>query len=75
MLGWWVDKSKGYRLEDLENSKLIVSQDVHFFKDSFSSELATIDIDTLPINAVNKLVDMQLQKNIPTCLPRAPYSL
>jgi len=25
MLGWWVDKSKGYRLEDLENSKLIAS--------------------------------------------------
>ena len=25
MLGWWVDESKGYRLEDLENSKLIAS--------------------------------------------------
>jgi len=49
-------------LEDLENSKLIVSQDVHFFKDSSSSELATIDIDTLPINAVNKLVDNTIAK-------------
>jgi len=62
MLGWWVDKSKGYRLEDLENSKLIVFQDVHFFKDSSSSELATIDIDTLPINAINKLVDNAITK-------------
>ena len=62
MLGWWVDKNKGYCLEDLENSKLIVSQDVHFFKDSSSSELATIDIDTLPINAVNKLVDNAITK-------------
>ena len=25
MLGWWVDESKGYCLEDLENSKLIAS--------------------------------------------------
>jgi len=25
MLGWWIDESKGYRLEDLENSKLIAS--------------------------------------------------
>jgi len=25
MLGWWVDESKGYHLEDLENSKLIAS--------------------------------------------------
>jgi len=25
MLGWWVNKAKGYRLEDLENGKLIAS--------------------------------------------------
>jgi len=49
-------------LEDLENSKLIASQDVHLFKDSSPSELATIDIDTLPINAVNKLVDNAIAK-------------
>jgi len=23
MLGWWMDEAKGYRLEDLENGKLI----------------------------------------------------
>ena len=62
ILGWWVDESKGYHLEDLENSKLIASQDVHLFKDSSPSELATIDIDTLPINAVNKLVDNAIAK-------------
>jgi len=62
ILGWWVDESKGYHLEDLENSKLIASQDVHFFKDSSPSELATIDIDTLSINAINKLVDNVIAK-------------
>jgi len=62
MLGWWVDESKGYCLEDLENSKLIASQDVHFFEDSSPSELATIDIDTLPINAINKLVNNTIAK-------------
>ena len=62
MLGWWVDESKGYCLEDLKNSKLIASWDVYFFKDSFPSELATIDIDTPSANAVNKLVDNAIVK-------------
>jgi len=25
MLGWWTDETKGYRLEDLENGKLITA--------------------------------------------------
>jgi len=31
LLGWWNNEAKGYWLEDLENRKLIASQDVHFF--------------------------------------------
>ena len=62
ILGWWVDESKGYYLEDLENSKLIASQDVYFFEDSSPSELVTIDIDTPPANAINKLVDNAIAK-------------
>jgi len=69
MLGWWVDESKGYCLENLKNSKLIAFWDVYFFEDSFPSELAIIDIDTLSANAINKLVDNTIAKehtNLPT---------
>jgi len=34
LLGWWIDKTKGYRLEDLENHKVITSRDVYFLEDS-----------------------------------------
>lgn len=43
MLGWWADETKGYRLEDLENGKLITSHDVQFYEDNIPSELAQVD--------------------------------
>jgi len=53
----------GYRLEDLENSKLITLRDVWFFEDKTPSNLAVVevnincpstnDIDELVDNAIN----------------------
>ena len=70
MLSWWVDKAKGYCLEDLENSKLIASQDIRFFKDDSSSNLASIKVQDTPANNqdVNTLVNDAIQKDI-TPLP------
>jgi len=70
MLSWWVDKAKGYCLEDLENSKLIASQDVRFFEDDSPSNLASIKVQDTPANNqdVNTLVNDAIQKDI-TPLP------
>jgi len=70
MLGWWVDEAKGYRLEDLENGKLIASRDVRFFEDDSPSDLASIEVQDTPANNqdVNTLVNDAIQKNI-TPLP------
>jgi len=58
MLGWWTDKSKGYRLEDLEISgKLISSHDVDFIEDSSPNNLAIIDNISPPPESINKLVN------------------
>jgi len=46
ILEWWTDETKGYCLEDLENSKLIATRDVRFAEDSFSSKLAVVKVDT-----------------------------
>ena len=46
ILEWWTDETKGYCLEDLENSKLIATRDVCFAEDSFSSKLAVVKVDT-----------------------------
>ena len=40
MLRWWPDETKGYRLEDLENGKIITSRDVNFQEDTTPSDLA-----------------------------------
>ena len=32
MLGWWTNETKEYRLEDLENKKLITSYNVQILK-------------------------------------------
>ena len=68
LLEWWTDKAKGYRLEDLKSSKLIISQDVQFFEDDILSDLAVIGIDTLKILtiAVDKFVDDILAKEYVT---------
>ena len=70
MLGWWVDEAKGYRLEDLENGKLIASRDVRFFEDDSPSDLASIEVQDAPANNqnVNTLVNDAIQKDI-TPLP------
>jgi len=70
MLGWWVDKTKDYHLEDLENGKLIASQDVRFFEDNSLSNLASIKVQDTPTNNkdVNILVNNAIQKDI-TPLP------
>ena len=64
LLGWWTNEAKGYRLEDLESSKLIALWDVQFFEDDIPSNLAVIGIDTLKILiiAVDKFVDDALAK-------------
>jgi len=66
MLGWWTNKTKGYRLEDLENDKLIAARDVRFAEDSFSSELAIVKVDAPPYDpgAINNLVDNVLTKDV-----------
>lgn len=63
LLGWWTDETKGYRLEDLENGKLITSRDVQFNEDENPSELASIDIG-LPKSTpedVDNLVDEAIE--------------
>ena len=66
MLGWWTDEAKGYRLEDLENGKLIAARDVRFAEDSSSSELAIVEVDAPPYDpgAINNLVDNALIKDM-----------
>jgi len=43
LLGWWADKSKGYRLEDLETKKIISLRDVKFIEDEAPTEMMIID--------------------------------
>jgi len=58
MLGWWTDKSKGYRFEDLETpGKLISSCDIDFIEDSSPNDLAIIDNIPLPPESIDNLVD------------------
>jgi len=66
MLGWWVDEAKGYRLEDLENGKLIASRDVRFFEDDSPSNLVSIEAQDAPANNqdINTLVNDAIQKDI-----------
>jgi len=65
MLGWWVDEAKGYRLENLENGKLIASRDVHFFEDDLPSESAVIEVDNSPTSSkdINDLVNNAIAKD------------
>jgi len=65
MLGWWIDKAKGYRLEDLENSKLIASRDVCFFEDDLPSELVVIEVGNSTSNKdINKFINNAIEKEI-----------
>ena len=66
MLGQWTDKTKGYRLEDLENDKLITARDVCFAENSSSSELTAVEVGALPYNpgAINNLVNNILTKDV-----------
>jgi len=58
MLGWWTDESKGYRLENLEiPRKLISSRDIDFIEDSSPNDLAIIDNISPPPESIDKLVD------------------
>lgn len=59
------NKTKGYYLEDLEDSKLIMSQNVQFFEDNSSSELAIVNINTLAVfvDIMNKFVNNALTKD------------
>ena len=47
MLEQQTDEIKRYKLEDLENGKLITSCDVQFFENEISSKLAIVDINKL----------------------------
>ena len=42
LLGWWADETKGYRLEDEENGRLITLHDVRFLEDERPNDLAVI---------------------------------
>jgi hypothetical protein len=67
MLGWWVDESKGYHLEDLENGKLISSWDVKFDEDNSLSNVASIDI-SLPHSTGQEIIDLtRLDKKSSPC--------
>jgi len=59
LLGWWTDETKGYRLENIENDKLITSRDIQFFEDSSPSELAIMDIgaSTVLTGNLNDFID------------------
>ena len=65
-----MDEAKGDCLEDLENGKLIASQDVRFFENDSLSDLASIEVQDAPANNkdVNALVNNAIQKDI-TPLP------
>ena len=56
LLGWWVDETKGYRLEDIETQKLITLRDVRFNKDTSLSDLVEIDglNSDIPMQMVNE---------------------
>ena len=43
LLGWWADETKGYRLEDEENRRLITSRDVCFLEDEGPNDLVVIE--------------------------------
>jgi len=64
LLRWWTDETKEYRLKNMENSKVIVSQDVQFFEDSSPSELAVMDIRApiVSIGDLNNLIDNAINK-------------
>jgi hypothetical protein len=65
MLGWWADESKGYCLEDLENRKLIASQDVQFDEDNSPSNVASIDI-SLPHSTGQEIIDLTMLDEQPS---------
>jgi len=58
-------KKKRYSLEDFENGKLIMFQDVQFFEDNLPSELDIIDISMLAFstNIIDKFVNDILAKD------------
>jgi len=65
ILRWWSDETKGYRLEDLENNKLITLYNVWFFKDKTPSNLAVVEVNIKypSTNDINRLVDNTINSN------------
>lgn len=65
MLDQWSNKTKNYYLEDLENNKLITLQDVQFFKNDLSNDLAIvyIDVELSEKEEVDNLVDETIRMN------------
>ena len=43
LLGWWVDETKGYHLEDLKTKEHITSRGAHFIEDESPTNLATFN--------------------------------
>lgn len=56
---------KSYCLENLKNSKLIISQDVQLFEDNLLSKLTIVDISmpTVFVNIIGEFVDDVLAKD------------
>jgi len=77
LLGWWTDETKEYRLEDMENSKVITSRDVQFFEDSSPSELAVMNIGapTVLIGNLNNLIDDAINKEANQQDPQSNYKI
>ena len=65
MLEWWSDETKGYRLENLENGKLITLCNVWFFKDEIPSDLAVVEVNIkcLSTNDIDRLVNNAINSN------------
>ena len=71
LLGWWLDETKGYRLEDVETRKLIMSRDIQFTEDdlptnlvmmSSQTDIAPICLNPLPARANEDIVEVESNK-------------
>jgi hypothetical protein len=57
LLGWWVDETKGYRLEDIQTCSLIISRNVRFVEDETLTELTIIEGNPPPV-PIGELIEI-----------------
>jgi hypothetical protein len=76
LLGWWVDETKGYILEDIQMRSLITSRDVRFVEDETPTELTIIEGDPPPV-PIGELIEINtndLPQRKPESEPNTPTS-